>query len=101
MGEYSVTLVTHEREMLFGEIVNGEMRLNKYGRIEKEEWVRTAVIHPYVGTLEDEFVVMPNHLHGIIRIFDELRLLKMLMGLKNFGIQAAVRATCRKRMMDP
>lgn len=68
VGEYFVTLVTHDREMLFGEIVDGEMRLNEYGRIVREEWLKTSVIRANVETLEDEFVIMPNHLHGIMRL---------------------------------
>jgi len=67
-GAYFVTLVTHDRECLFGEIVGGEMRLNTWGEIAREEWFQTAVVRPYVMLRDDEFVVMPNHIHGIIWI---------------------------------
>ena len=70
-GEYFVTLVTKDRECLFGEVIDEEMRLNESGKIVKEEWLKTTVIRSNVETLEDEFVIMPNHIHGIIRIFGE------------------------------
>lgn len=65
-GAYFVTLVTHRRECLFGEIVDGEMRVNAQGEIARAEWFQTAVVRPYVMLRDDEFVVMPNHVHGII-----------------------------------
>jgi putative transposase len=67
-GAYFVTIVTHDRECLFGEVVDGVMRLNAFGEIVREEWFRTAVVRPYVMLAPDEFVVMPNHIHGIIWI---------------------------------
>jgi len=71
-GAYFVTLVTHDRACLFGEIVDGEMRLNEYGEIARAEWLQTAVVRPYVVLHPDELVVMPNHVHGIIWIVDDV-----------------------------
>jgi REP element-mobilizing transposase RayT len=65
-GVYFVTIVTHQRDLLFGDILAGEMHLNEIGAIVEEEWRRTAVIRP--GVELDEFVVMPNHVHGILLI---------------------------------
>jgi hypothetical protein len=45
------------------------MRLNEIGKIVKEEWLKTSSIRP--GIELDVFVIMPNHLHGIIIIKDE------------------------------
>ena len=67
-GAYFVTIVTHDRECLFGEVVDGQMRLNPFGEIVREEWFHTAVVRPHVMLAPDEFVVMPNHVHGIIWI---------------------------------
>jgi REP element-mobilizing transposase RayT len=67
-GAYFVTFVAHDRECLFGEVVDGVMRLNAFGEIVRDEWFRTAVVRPYVMLDPDEFVVMPNHVHGIIWI---------------------------------
>ncbi|HOJ33530.1 MAG TPA: transposase [Candidatus Hydrogenedentes bacterium] len=69
-GAYFITIVTHERMPLFGDIVNGEMRLNEYGQIVRDEWLQTAVVRPYVVLHPDEFAVMPNHVHGMIWIVD-------------------------------
>ncbi|MCS6908535.1 MAG: transposase [Anaerolineales bacterium] len=69
-GAYFVTLVTHERQHLFGEIVVGEMHLNPWGEVAYQEWFQTAVLRPYVVLRDDEWVVMPNHMHGIIWIVD-------------------------------
>ena len=65
-GAYFVTLCTHNRECLLGEIINGEMRLNDSGRIVANEWLKTAEIRNEIEL--DEWVVMPNHFHGILVI---------------------------------
>lgn len=67
-GAYFVTLCTQDRECLFGEIVNGEMRLNEAGRVVAHEWIKTAKIRDEIEL--DEWVVMPNHFHGILVIAD-------------------------------
>lgn len=65
-GAYFVTVCTHNREYLFGDIVNGEMALNEYGQIVWDEWIKSSGIR---GEIElDEFIITPNHLHGIIFI---------------------------------
>uniref|UniRef100_A0A7C4RTW2 Transposase n=1 Tax=Desulfatirhabdium butyrativorans TaxID=340467 RepID=A0A7C4RTW2_9BACT len=63
-GAYFITVCTHDRICLFGDIMDGEMRLNDIGRIVHDEWLHTADIRPNVEL--DAFVVMPNHFHGII-----------------------------------
>lgn len=66
-GAYFVTICTHGRECLFGEIdANGNMILSQYGEMVQDEWFKTAIIRSYVDL--DAFVVMPNHVHGIILI---------------------------------
>ena len=70
-GAYFVTIVTQDRAHLFGEVVNGDMRLNAFGVTVREEWFKTAALRPYVRLFDDEFVVMPNHVHGIIWIVDD------------------------------
>jgi putative transposase len=67
-GAYYITIVTYQRQHLFGEVVNGVMHLNELGKIARDEWFKTAVLRAYVELYEDEFVVMPNHVHGIIWI---------------------------------
>ena len=53
---------------MFGEIINGVMKLNDYGKIVKEEWFKTKLLRDNVELVDEEFVVMPNHIHGIIWI---------------------------------
>ena len=59
-----MTICSHERACLFGDIASDQIILNEYWRIVGEEWVRTAMIRAEI-ILED-YVVMPNHIHGII-----------------------------------
>ncbi len=67
-GAYFVTICTQNRECLFGEIVAGEMRRNEFGEIARLEWLQTAALRPDVEL--DAFVVMPNHIHGILLIVE-------------------------------
>ena len=65
-GSYFVTLCTHNRECVFGTIINGEMVLNELGSIVQRDWLRTAQIRPNIEL--GAFVVMPNHVHVIFTI---------------------------------
>jgi putative transposase len=65
-GLYFITICCQDRAHLFGEIINGEMNLNFYGQIAYEEWLKTEQIRDNC-TLH-EFIIMPNHIHGIIEI---------------------------------
>jgi REP element-mobilizing transposase RayT len=65
-GSYYVTLCTANRQCLFGDVIHGTVELNALGRIVEEEWRKTATIRPDVEL--DEFMVMPNHVHGILVI---------------------------------
>jgi hypothetical protein len=67
-GAYYITIDTHDRMHLFGEIVNGEMHLNEWGRIANDEWLKTPSIRP--ETAWDEFKIMPNHMHAIVAIIE-------------------------------
>jgi REP element-mobilizing transposase RayT len=67
-GAYCVTICTHNRACLFGEIIEAQTVLSDFGKIVEEEWLQTPVVRPYVDL--DAFVVMPNHIHGIIVIAD-------------------------------
>ena len=69
-GAYFVTIVTHQRECLFGEVVDGEMQLNEYGMIAKERWL--AIPRHFPNVELGAFVIMPNHGHGIIIITDKV-----------------------------
>jgi REP element-mobilizing transposase RayT len=65
-GEYFVTMCTHNHECICGEIVNGEMRLNNAGKIVEECW--KGISQHFNQVKLDEYIIMPNHIHGIIAI---------------------------------
>jgi len=67
-GLYFITICTKNREHYFGEIENGIMPLNELGFIANNEWIKTPEIRPDMNLESGEFVVMPNHFHGIIMI---------------------------------
>jgi len=67
-GFYFVTICTHERRLLFGNVIDGEMVLNAAGKLVELVWC--DLLNHYVHVELDEFVVMPNHFHGIVRFSD-------------------------------
>jgi REP element-mobilizing transposase RayT len=69
-GGYFITICTYDRACIFGEIVNDAMHLSRFGEIVSEEWAQTETIRQNV--ILDVFVVMPNHLHGVIFLDGDL-----------------------------
>jgi REP element-mobilizing transposase RayT len=65
-GAYYVTIVTHHRDPLFGGIRDGKMHLNDLGMTADECWRAIPEHFPFVEL--GAYVVMPNHVHGIIVI---------------------------------
>jgi REP element-mobilizing transposase RayT len=76
-GAYFVTICTQQRLCLFGEVLNGEMVLNDAGQMVERWWRELNAKFPSVET--DEYVIMPNHFHGIV-------------GIHNVGANVRVRA---------
>jgi putative transposase len=65
-GNYFITICTKDREPLFGEIIDEKIKLTEKGKIVSDCWYDLPNHYPNI-TL-DEFIVMPNHIHGIINI---------------------------------
>lgn len=86
-GYYFVTICTRERNCWLGDIVDGVMRLSSAGEIVSAEWQNTAAMRENI-TL-DEWVIMPNHLHGIICIVEThcMRLTHQTSQPNTFGPQ--------------
>ena len=63
-----MTVCTHNREYLFGNVVNDEMTLSEYGNIVENVWYNLT--GHYQNIKLDKFMVMPNHIHGIIILID-------------------------------
>jgi len=65
-GAYFITICTDKKKNYFGEIVNGDVKLNLEGQYAFHQW---KMIPQRFGNVEvDEFIIMPNHIHGIIVI---------------------------------
>jgi len=65
-GAYFITICTQNREYLFGDVVDGDIILNEFGEIVKYTWFD---LPNHIGNIAlDDFIVMPNHIHGIIII---------------------------------
>jgi REP element-mobilizing transposase RayT len=65
---YFVTICTYQKQCLFGDIINGQMQLNQYGSIVAQTYQWLSQRYPYVCL--DEWIIMPNHLHGIMVLTD-------------------------------
>jgi len=65
-GAFFVTIVTKDRKTLFGQVDNGKMVLNNVGKLAEEVWLALPTHFPNVEL--GEWVIMPNHIHGIISI---------------------------------
>lgn len=65
-GYYFVTICTHQKQRFFGDVVNGKMQLSTVGKIAHQYW--SEIPEHSQHTYLDEFIIMPNHVHGIIII---------------------------------
>jgi REP element-mobilizing transposase RayT len=65
-GTYYITVCTRNRELLFGDVVRGQMQINEVGRIVETVWLSLPQF--YAGIELDGFIIMPNHVHGIVII---------------------------------
>jgi len=81
-GFYFVTICTKNREEIFGKIDDGKMILNEYGEIAKNCWLDLP--NHYQNCVLDEFIVMTNHVHGIIIIENNIGIPVVGNGLKPF-----------------
>jgi putative transposase len=69
-GTYYITQVTQNRRPLYGTIVNGRMLLSPAGRMVHDTWHEIPGICPAYNL--DEFIVMPNHIHGVVHVDDHI-----------------------------
>lgn len=65
-GLYFITLCVKDRAHIFGEVLNGKMILNHFGKIVDTEWQNTPLVRNNIAL--HEHIIMPNHIHGIIEI---------------------------------
>jgi len=65
-GAYFITICTYRKENILGYIIDGKIELNILGKITEREWLKTFQIRKNIQL--DEYVIMPNHFHGIIKL---------------------------------
>jgi putative transposase len=68
-GTYFVTICTADRRYLFGQVQDKTMQLSELGRIANAEWLDSVARRPFI--VEHAFVVMPNHVHGLVSFISE------------------------------
>lgn len=88
-GAYFVTMVTHQRLNLFGDVINDEAILNNFGRIVEEEWLKSAEIRREIEM--DQYVIMPNHVHGVI-------ILNQLWATRRSPLQTSARGPSKRSL---
>jgi REP element-mobilizing transposase RayT len=67
-GMYFVTICTKDRVCHFGNIIESDLMPTEIGKIAWSEWFKTVELRPDMNIELGEFVVMPNHIHGIVMI---------------------------------
>ena len=65
-GFYFITICCHEKEKRLGEVIDKKVIMNEFGEIAFAEWLKLSERFPNI--ILHEFIVMPNHIHGIIEI---------------------------------
>jgi len=70
-GAYFVTICTQNRECVLGDIINGELQLTDFGDVVSKWWME--IVNHFPQTDLDEWIIMPNHIHGIIVISADRR----------------------------
>ena len=86
-GAYFVTVCTHLRDCILGSIDGGILIPSSFGKIVTETWERLPIIYP--GTKLDQFTLMPNHIHAVLFLTEELspkhNLSKIMRGFKTWS----------------
>ncbi len=83
-GFYFVTICTHQKRHLFGKIVDEEMYPSEVGKLAVEIW--SLIPKQFPNARLDEFILMPNHIHGIIQLLDESSNFKNNFGEKSIDL---------------
>ncbi len=89
-GAYFITTVTHQRACLFGKVVNREMQLNASGKMVEKVWSELPKHYPHIEL--GMFIVMPNHVHGIIIIDEDVGAGLRPAPTKKHGLSEIIRA---------
>ena len=82
-GAYFITICTHRRACLFGDVIEGDMHLNPLGNMAWQCW--QAIPDHFPHAILDAFVVMPNHVHSIVWIVDGLNPSAAMVGANDYS----------------
>jgi putative transposase len=77
-GLYFITICVQDHKMMFGEVIEGEMVLNDPGNMLETEWKNLKTRFPIIKL--HEFIVMPNHFHGILEIVSATEMINQTVG---------------------
>jgi putative transposase len=94
-GEYFITICTYDKKCVLGEEIEEKIRLSPIGEIAKKCLEEIHEHFPEVGL--DEYVIMPNHVHGIIIITESRDLINQIP-TKNFPLMKNPKVTLGKIM---
>ena len=84
-GVYFVTVCVKNKENLLGKIIDGEVVLSEIGKIAEQCWNEIPIHYPCVQL--DKYVIMPNNIHGILKIIDNDYVGVDNVGMKNVGAE--------------
>jgi putative transposase len=85
-GAYFITICTHRRKHLFGEILAGEMQENEFGHVVRSHWFQLPQY--YANLTADEFAIVPDHIHGILILQESPKtksIPEIIQGFKTFS----------------
>ena len=88
-GYYFVTICVREQQCLLGEIVEDAVRLNSSGQMIASAWLALPQRFEQVGL--DSFVVMPNHVHGIVILKKDIILTRVIQAFKSVSTNEYIR----------
>ncbi len=88
-GHYFITICTHERTCFFGEVIDGEMLLNSCGEMVASMWAE--IPRRFNQAHLDAYIVMPNHIHGIIVLEEGLSLSSVIQTFKSVCTNGYIR----------
>lgn len=97
-GMYFVTICTKDRLPFFGKIVDNQMILSDIGQIVHDNWYKIPQFSPHI--VLDEFVVMPNHIHGILAIISPVASVASLHCVPSLQCNDATNTTKNQFMSD-
>jgi putative transposase len=94
-GYYFVTICAHERKCLFGEIIDGVMLPNSCGQMVTSVWME--IPQRFNQAILDSFIVMPNHIHGILVLETGLSLSRVIQVFKSICTNEYIRGVQKQR----